>query len=60
MKADQVEHAMIKSIAQQQMLLKRGKAKWENQGLLMIEADEEKLAVAAVSYYIDMMNRNLL
>ncbi len=58
---DQVEHAMIKTIAQQQMLFKkREKAKWENQGLLMMEADEEKLAVAAVSYYIDMMNRNLL
>lgn len=57
----QVEQAMIKSIAQQQMLFKKKeKAKWENQGLLMAEADEEKLAVAAVSYYIDLMNRNLL
>nr|WP_245542455.1 DUF58 domain-containing protein [Siminovitchia fordii] len=58
---DQVEHAMIKSIAQQQMLFKkREKAKWENQGLFMTEAEEEKLSVSAVSYYIDMMNRNLL
>ena len=41
--------------------LKRGKKlNGKNQGLLlMMEADEEKLAVAAVSYYIDMMNRNL-
>ncbi|MBS4176834.1 DUF58 domain-containing protein [Bacillus sp. FJAT-49731] len=56
-----VQKAMVKSIAQQQMLLKkREKSKWEKHGLLMIEAREEKLATAAVSYYIDMMNRNLL
>lgn len=56
-----VENTMIKSIAQQQMLFKkREKSKWEKQGLLMVEAREEKLATAAVSYYIDIMNRNLL
>ncbi len=60
-KPDQVQKAMIKSIAQQQMLIKkREKLKWEKQGLLMVEALEEKLAVTAVSYYIDIMNRNLL
>ena len=56
-----VQTAMIKSIAQQQMLFKkREKNKWEKQGLQMIEAREEKLAVAAVSYYIEIMNRDLL
>ncbi|MEH7345584.1 DUF58 domain-containing protein [Bacillus sp. JJ1532] len=60
-KPDQVQKAMIKSIAQQQMLMKkREKLKWEKQGLLMVEAVEEKLAVTAVSHYIDIMNRNLL
>lgn len=53
--------AMVKSIAQQQALFKkREKAKWENQGLLMTEAAQDKLAVSAVSHYIDMMNRNLV
>lgn len=56
-----VQKAMVKSIAQQQMLVKkREKIKWEKQGLQMIEAREEKLALAAVSHYIDIMNRNLL
>ncbi len=56
-----VQTAMLKSIAQQQMLVKkREKRKWENQGLMMVEAKEENLAVTAVSYYIDIMNRNLL
>ena len=56
-----VQSAMVKSIAQQQMLIKkREKIKWEKQGLIMIEAREEKLAAAAVSHYIDIMNRNLL
>ncbi|MBO1513149.1 DUF58 domain-containing protein [Metabacillus bambusae] len=56
-----VQNAMMKSIAQQHMLLKkREKIKWEAQGLQMIEAREEKLAIAAVSYYIDVMNRGLL
>ncbi len=60
-KPDQVQKAMIKSIAQQQMLIKkREKLKWEKQGLLIVEALEEKLAVTAVSHYIDIMNRNLL
>lgn len=56
-----VQNTMEKSIAQQQMLIKkRERNKWEKQGLQMIEAREEKLATAAVSYYIDIMNRNLL
>ncbi|MEH7237494.1 DUF58 domain-containing protein [Bacillus sp. JJ1562] len=56
-----VQTTMLKSIAQQQMLVKkRGKRKWENQGLMMVEAKEDKLAATAVSYYIDIMNRNLL
>jgi uncharacterized protein (DUF58 family) len=57
---DEVQ-AMMKSMAQKQMLVKkREKAKWEKQGLLMVEAREEKLATTAVSYYIDMMNRGLV
>jgi uncharacterized protein (DUF58 family) len=56
-----VQNAMLKSIAQQQMLIKkREKAKWEKQGLQMVEARVEKLAIAAVSHYIDIMNQNLL
>ncbi|EKN65461.1 hypothetical protein BABA_20021 [Neobacillus bataviensis LMG 21833] len=56
-----VQAAMVKSIAQQQLLFKkREKSKWEKQGLQMIEAREEKLAIAAVSHYIDIMNQNLL
>lgn len=56
-----VQTAMRKSVAQQQFLLKkREKLKWEKQGLQMIEAPEEKLATSAVSYYIEMMNQNLL
>lgn len=56
-----VQTAMLKSIAQQQELFKkREKSKWEKQGLHMIEAREEKLAITAVSHYIDIMNQNLL
>lgn len=56
-----VQAAMSKSIAQQQILFKkREKNKWEKQGLIMIEAREEKLAITAVSSYIDIMNQNLL
>ncbi len=53
--------AMVKSIAQQQLLVKqREKHKWEQQGLLMMEVREERLATAAVSQYIDFINRGLL
>jgi len=56
-----VQNTMVKSIAQQQILnKKREKRKWENLGLQMVEAKEETLAIAAVSYYIEIMNRNLL
>ncbi|WHY75329.1 DUF58 domain-containing protein [Neobacillus sp. WH10] len=56
-----VQTAMVKSIAQQQLLFKkREKSIWEKQGLQMIEAREEKLVIAAVSHYIDIMNQNLL
>ncbi|MED3575298.1 DUF58 domain-containing protein [Cytobacillus praedii] len=61
MQPENTQMAMIKSIAQQQMLFKKKeKNKWEKQGLQMIEAREERLATAAVSSYIDIMNRNLL
>lgn len=56
-----VQSAMMKSIAQQQILVKkREKLKWEKQGLQLVEAREEQLAIAAVSHYIDIMNQNLL
>ncbi len=56
-----LEDTMIKGVAQQQLLTKKhGKAKWEKQGLLMMEAREERLATTAVSHYIDTMNRGLL
>ncbi|MEH7307056.1 DUF58 domain-containing protein [Neobacillus drentensis] len=56
-----VQAAMRKSIAEHQLLFKkREKNKWEKQGLVMIEAREEKLAITAVSHYIDIMNQNLL
>ncbi|MBS4217575.1 DUF58 domain-containing protein [Bacillus sp. FJAT-49711] len=59
--SDNVQQAMIKSIAQQQILFKKKeKIKWERQGLIMLEAKEENVAIAAVSHYIDVMNRNLL
>ncbi|PLS09533.1 DUF58 domain-containing protein [Neobacillus cucumis] len=60
-KPDTVHQAMVKSIAQQQVLIKkREKNKWEKRGLQMIEASEEKLAVTAVSRYIEIINQNLL
>ncbi|MDY0408889.1 DUF58 domain-containing protein [Paracerasibacillus soli] len=53
--------AMHKSIAQQQMLFKkREMAKWEKQGLLMIEAKKENLAATAISIYFDFVNRNVI
>ncbi len=56
-----VKQTMIKSMAQKQLLVKKKeKVKWEKQGLLMVEAPEEQLATAAVSYYIEIMNRGLL
>lgn len=55
------DRAMIKSMAQHQLLIKkREKAKWENQGLQLVEAKEEDVTAIAVSHYIDMMNRGLL
>ncbi len=56
-----VQTTMLKSIAQQQIQTKkREKANWERQGLLMVEAAEERLATAAVSHYIHIMNQGLL
>ncbi|MGM0843610.1 MAG: DUF58 domain-containing protein [Bacillota bacterium] len=56
-----VKNTMVKSMAQQQLLIKkREKVKWEKRGLQMAEAREEKLAASAVSHYIDIMNRGLL
>ncbi|MUV37512.1 hypothetical protein JNUCC1_01318 [Lentibacillus sp. JNUCC-1] len=58
---DEVRGAMTKTMAQQQMQIKKHrKAKWERQGLVMIEAKEERLATAAVSNYIRIMNQGLL
>ncbi|MBU9722372.1 DUF58 domain-containing protein [Bacillus alkalicola] len=58
---DEVRSAMVKSIAQQQLLfIMREKNRWQKQGLHMLEAKGEKLASTAVSHYIDTMNRGLL
>ncbi|MFA9456535.1 DUF58 domain-containing protein [Halalkalibacter sp. AB-rgal2] len=58
---EEVRTAVVKAMAMKQILVKkREKAKWERQGLHMIEAEEERLAVAAVSTYFDVMNRGLL
>ncbi|KGP74140.1 hypothetical protein N782_17585 [Pontibacillus yanchengensis Y32] len=53
--------AMVKSMAQRHVLEKKKElAKWEKQGLQLIETPEERLATSAVSHYIDIMNRGLL
>lgn len=58
---ENVEKAMIKSIAQQFELKKKSeKRKWERAGLIVVEAKEERLATVAVSHFIDIMNRGLL
>lgn len=60
-KPENVQLAMRKSIAQQQIQIKkRRKAKWQAQGLIMIEAKEDKLATIAVSRVIHWMNQGLL
>lgn len=56
-----VEKAMIKSMAQYQVLMKkREKHRWEKRGLHFVEAKEEGLTAAAISTYFDFMNRGLL
>jgi uncharacterized protein (DUF58 family) len=56
-----MSQAMIKGVAQEQIILrKRYKAKWEKQGFILIEAKEDRLATAAVSRYIHIMNQGLL
>ncbi|KYG34092.1 DUF58 domain-containing protein [Alkalihalobacillus trypoxylicola] len=58
---DTVQKAMVKSMAEQQTLFKKKeKSKWEKQGLEMKEVEEENLSVAAVSSYIQMLNRGLI
>lgn len=56
-----VRDAMVKSVAQEQINIKKHeKLKWEAQGLLLVEANEESLAATAVSRYIQIMNQGLL
>lgn len=56
-----VSLAMEKSIAQQQMTyIHFQKKRLEKEGMLMIEAEEERLATEAVSRYIHVMNQGLL
>lgn len=53
--------AMQKTIAQKDRQLKKQQmAKWENQGMIMLEAPEDRLAVTAVSHYIEQLNRGSL
>lgn len=56
-----LEKAMIKQVAQQQLLFKKKeKQRWEKNDLLMMEAKEERLAASAVSHYIETLNKGLL
>ena len=53
--------AMIKSIAQREVLNeKRAIRNWGRMGLQMLEVPEEQLATAAVSHYIEIINRGIL
>lgn len=58
---ENAHHGMRKAVAQQQLLQKRqAMIRWQKQGLDIIEAKEEQLAVSAVAYYIDQLNRGTL
>ncbi|MBX0358163.1 DUF58 domain-containing protein [Halobacillus sp. Nhm2S1] len=58
---EDVQTTLVKTLAQKHVLDKKQELKkWERQGLQMIEAPEEELASAAVSHYINIMNRGLL
>ncbi|HEX6922441.1 MAG TPA: DUF58 domain-containing protein [Bacillales bacterium] len=58
---ENVQIAMMKSMAQQQIQVKKQrKNHWERQGLSIVEAKEERLATAAVSRYVHIMNQGLL
>lgn len=53
--------AMQKSVAQEQYLVfNRMKLVWGRQGITLLEAKEEKLAVTTISYYIDALNRGMI
>lgn len=53
--------AMQKTIAQKDVQFKKQQmVKWENQGMIMLEAPEDRLAVTAVSHYIEQLNRGSL
>ena len=53
--------AMEKTMAQKEAQFKKQQVlKWDNQGIIMLEAPEDKLAVTAVSHYINLLNRGLL
>lgn len=61
LRPETAEQAMIKSMAQDQLLMKqRAKLNWEQRGLQLVETEEESLTAVAVSYYIDLMNQGLL
>ncbi|KUP08284.1 hypothetical protein Q75_03070 [Bacillus coahuilensis p1.1.43] len=56
-----IQTVMLKSMAQQQLMTKKAeKANWEKQGLHLVETKEEQLATAAISYYIDILNKGLI
>ena len=53
--------AMIKSTAQKSVLQrKEARAKWRNSGVDMVEVPEEKLAIEAVTHYIDVINQGIV
>ncbi|MCA0971300.1 DUF58 domain-containing protein [Halobacillus litoralis] len=55
------KEAIVKSMAQKQQMDKTKEVrKWEKQGIQMIEAPEDRLAVTAVTRYIDILNQGLI
>lgn len=56
-----VQQAMEKAIAQKANLFKTKQIrKWGQQGFIILEAPEDRLAVTAISFYIDQLNRGVL
>ncbi|WP_188385321.1 DUF58 domain-containing protein [Ornithinibacillus halotolerans] len=56
-----IKKAVIKGVAQQEIIhKKKQRIKWEKQGFLLVEAKEDRLATAAVSHYIQVINQGLL
>lgn len=56
-----VDMAMLKAVSQKQIRWKKQKMfRWQTQGVTLIESPADRLAVTAVSRYIDQLNRGAL